>query len=116
MPWHKSWFSHIPRAAVQAVSPCCSPSAMVTQLESHVALSLPAKPAADGLHPLILQGPAGTAVALAASATSGLCPWGLARLRFGCAECHLQELLLPCDAAATSSCCRVFSSQDSIFP
>lgn len=87
---------------------------MVTHLESHVALSPPAKPAADSLHPLILQGPTGTAVALAASAISGLCPWGLAGLRFGCAECHLQELLLPRDAAAASSCCQVFRSQNSM--
>lgn len=67
---------------------------MVTHLESLVALS-----PQQNLHPLTLPGPTSTAVALAAPAGSSFCPWGLTGLRFGCAECHLQELLLSCGAA-----------------
>lgn len=57
----KRWFSQVPRAVVRTVSHPALISAMVTQFENHVhvALSPPATPAAEGLHPLTLQGPTG---------------------------------------------------------
>lgn len=85
----------LPCSQSSCVSPCCAPSAMVIHLESLVALSPPAKSAADCLHPLTFQGPTSTAVAVGASATSRFCPWGLTGLCFACSSATYRSCFFP---------------------